>query len=108
MQSLVLLDVQRLVAHDEVVISSHGYEELAADDISVQDILHSISEAIVVEDYPIFGKGACVLVLQEDKNRQPVHVVWGIARGKVSPAVIITAYCPDPEKWADNFTRRKK
>jgi hypothetical protein len=60
------------------------------------------------DDYPAFGKGASVLVLQEDKNRQPVHVVWRIARGKVSPAVLITAYRPDPEKWADNFTRRKK
>ena len=108
MQSLVLMDVQRLVVYDEVVISSHGYEELAADDISVQDVLHSISEAVVVEDYPTFSKGACVLVLQEDKNRQPVHVVWGIARGKVSPAVLITAYRPDPENWADNFTRRKR
>lgn len=43
MQSLVLMDVQRLVAYDEVVISSHGYEELSSDDISVQNVLHSIS-----------------------------------------------------------------
>jgi len=49
-----------------------------------------------------------VLVLQEDKNRQPVHVVWGIASGKVSPAVLITAYRPEPDKWDDNFTRRKR
>jgi len=33
------MDVQRLVAQTEVVISSHGYEELAADDISVQDVV---------------------------------------------------------------------
>jgi len=103
-----LMNVQRLVANNEVVISSHGYEELAADDIFVQDILHSINSAVVVEDYPAFRKGACVLVLQEDQNRQPVHVVWGIARGKVSPAVLITAYRPDPDKWDDNFTRRKR
>jgi hypothetical protein len=103
-----LMNVQRLVANNDVVISSHGYEELAADDIFVQDILHSINRAVVVEDYPTFRKGACVLVLQEDQNRQPVHVVWGIARGKVSPAVLITAYRPDPEKWDDNFTRRKR
>ena len=108
LQSLVLMDIQRLVAQNEVVISSYGYEELAADDIFVQDVLLSISEAVVVEDYPAFGKGPCVLVLQEDNNRQPVHVVWGIARGKVSPAVLITAYRPDPEKWVDDFTRRKK
>ncbi|MEI7696115.1 MAG: DUF4258 domain-containing protein [Chlorobium sp.] len=105
---MVLMDVQRLVAQNDVVISSHGYEELAADDLSVQDVLHSINGAIVVEDYPTFSKGPCVLVLQEDKNGQPVHVFWGIASGKVSPAVLITAYRPDPDKWSDNFTRRKR
>ena len=33
----------------------------------------------------VWSNGPCVLVLQEDKNRQPVHIVWGIARGKESP-----------------------
>jgi hypothetical protein len=36
----------------------------------------------------------------------PVHTVWGIPKDKKNPAVLITAYRPDPEKWSDDFKRR--
>jgi hypothetical protein len=108
LQSFTLQKIIGLIAENAVVISSHGYEELAADNIFVQDMLQSVSRAVVVEDYPDFTKGPCVLVLQEDRNKKPVHVVWGISKGKASPAVLITAYRPDPEKWTDNYSRRKQ
>lgn len=34
-------------------------------------------------------------------------VVSGIPKSQSSPAVVITAYRPDPERWTDNFKRRK-
>lgn len=102
-----LRKIQELVTAKEIVISSHGYDELAADNVFVQDLLDSLAAAIVVEEYPDFYKGPCILLLQEDSERRPVHVVWGIAKGKTSPAVLITAYRPDPELWEDDFKRRK-
>jgi hypothetical protein len=99
--------VLALVARQEVVVSDHGYDELAADDIPVQDILTGVRDAIVVEDYPTCAKGPCVLVLQQDRQGQAVHVVWGIPKDAVSPAVIVTEYRPDPARWTDNFMRRK-
>ena len=38
-----------------------------------------------------------MLVLQHDGQGQSIHVVWGIARSTTSPAVVVTAYRPDPD-----------
>ncbi len=100
--------IKSLVTRNEVQISEHGYDELAADDILVDDILAGVQIGIVVEDYPDYAKGPCVLVLQYDLQQESLHVLWGIPKGKSSPAVVITAYRPDASKWTDDFMRRKK
>jgi hypothetical protein len=43
---------------------------------------------------------------QSGQNK-PVHVIWGIPKGKDSPAVLVTAYRPDPERWSDDFLGRR-
>jgi len=96
-----------LIDRKEVLISDHGYDELAEDDIVVREVLGGASAAVMVEDYPDYPKGPCILVLQKDSLGNPIHVVWGIPRGEASPAVLVTAYRPDTERWSDNFTRRK-
>ena len=100
--------VRELVASEDVRISEHGYDELSDDDILVRDLLSGINAAIVVEDYPTFPKGPAVLVLQFDSDNRPIHVVWGISKGVTSPAVLVTAYRPDPAKWNEHFTERRK
>lgn len=99
--------IHELVAAREVRISEHGYDELAEDGILVGEILTSVADATVIEDYPDYPKGPCVLVLQRSGDGQPIHAVWGIPRGEASPAVLVTAYKPDPAKWTDDFKRRK-
>ena len=99
--------VKALVRKGEVRISDHGYDELADDNLSARDVVSGLTGAGLLEDYPDFSKGPCVLVLESDQEDQPIHAVWGIPKGKTSPAVLVTAYRPDPRQWTDDFRRRK-
>ena len=106
--SKTLEQVRALVARGEVRVSLHGYEELAADGVHMHDIIDGLDTAVVVEDYPNYPKGPCVLVLEQDRASQPIHVVWGIPAGQHSPAVVVTAYRPDPTTWDETWQRRRR
>lgn len=95
-----------LVARREVLVSDHRYDELAADGILVRDVRAAVREGIVVEEYPAYHKGPCVPVLQRDHDGEPIHVLWGIPSQADSPAVVVTAYRPDANRWAEGFLRR--
>jgi hypothetical protein len=99
--------VKALVAQGKARVSEHGYDELAADRILVTDVLDGIGSAVTVEDYPQFAKGPSVLVLQRDASGRAIHVLWGIPKGRLEPAVVVTAYRPDPARWSNDFTKRK-
>jgi hypothetical protein len=55
--SAFLIRVRALVRSGEVRLSLHGFRELAADDILLDDIVGSIENAVVIEEYPTFAKG---------------------------------------------------
>jgi len=100
--------IRQLLAAAEVRISEHGYDELSADGLTVREIIAGIAGADLVEEYPDYPKGPSILVLQRDSAGKPVHVVWGIPRGYTSPAVLVTAYRPDPQKWESDYVRRRQ
>jgi len=105
--STTLHRVRELTAAGDIKISDHGYDELSSDGLTVSEVVHGLETAEVVEDYPTFGKGPCVLVLQRDARGAPLHALWGIPKDLDRPAVLITAYRPDPAKWAGDFKVRR-
>ena len=106
--SQTLEAIRRLVASGDVRISEHGYDELSDDNITVRDLLNGVRAAILIEDYPEFAKGAAVLALQLDGMERPVHAVRGIPKGFTAPAVLVTAYRPNPALWNESFTERRQ
>lgn len=102
-----LEQIKRLALAGEVRISDHGYDELANDNLTAREVLEGLGQAFIIEDYPEYPKGASVLTFQHDLNEQPIHVVWGIPKGHDTPAVLVTAYRPDPARWSADFVERK-
>lgn len=104
--SQFLNQITELVNKGTVRISEHGYDELSNDNLTVKELINGIEEAKIVEEYPDYPKGKCILVLQEDKNGSPIHALWGIPKGFEEPAVLITSYRPDPKRWNKTFRKR--
>lgn len=86
----LLTRMQDLVANGQVRVSEHGYDELADDGVTVREAISGIHGAVIVEEYPKYPKGACVLALQCARDGSPIHVVWGIPKEHEEPVVLVT------------------
>lgn len=68
-----------LITAGDVRISEHGYDALADDGLTVDELLAGVGSAVIVEEYPEYPKGAAVLVLPADSRRQPGSCCVGYA-----------------------------
>jgi hypothetical protein len=66
--SQILATIQALLKRGEYLVSRHGYRELAADDIVLDEILAGVGAAVIVEDYPDPRREPSGLVLQRDQK----------------------------------------
>ena len=104
--SETLRRIQTLVLSGDYLVSNHGFDELAKDGILPSEALAGVAAAVVIEDYPDRRRGPSVLALQHDGRGRPMHILWAIPTGQRRPAVLVTAYRPDPDLWDNDFKKR--
>jgi hypothetical protein len=105
--SATLEQVRSCVGRRAVRVSDHADEQIADDSLSLPDILAGVGEAVVVEDYPDAARGPSVLALHRLRDGEAVHVVWAFRKGTSEPAVLVTAWIPDPHLWSPDFLTRR-
>jgi Domain of unknown function (DUF4258) len=105
--SEILRRVQTLVLSGDYLVSDHGFNALEEDAIVASEAIAGIAAATPIEDYPDRSRGPSVLALQHDGSGRAIHVVWAIPVGERRPAVLVTAYRPNPALWDSEFGKRK-
>ena len=99
--------VRQNIASGDMIVVRHAAAQLKRRGISVEDVIAGVAAGEVIEDYPHDDAGPAVLLLQRDATGLPLHVIWRIEAATAGPALLITAYRPDPGQWsADLRTRR--
>lgn len=98
-----IAEIRRLASIGEYRITVHGHEEMAAESIRLDDLLHAIATGSIIEDYPTHRRGPCCLLYGKDANGRDVHVV---CTSGAAILVIITVYLPRPPKWLSPTQRR--
>jgi hypothetical protein len=68
----------------------HALREAEADGLALEQIKTATLAGECIEDYPDDPRGPSCLV-----------------RGWVPEAILITVYLPDPQRWSDDFGRRR-
>jgi hypothetical protein len=97
-----LIGIRTRAAAGQLRVTQHAQQEMVAENITLDDILHAISAATLLEDYPTHRRGACALLYGRDPHGRDLHIVCTTANPML---VIITVYEPRRPKWVSPTQR---
>ncbi len=103
-RDMVAARLRKQAAADAIRITVHAHQEMAEEDISLEEVREVLLDAQVVEDYPEHKRGPCCLVCQRTSRGRYVHVVCTTS---LEVAIIITVYEPREPKWVTPLERGK-
>lgn len=93
------------IKNNSIRITNHAFDEARNDDLKISEILNSVLNGEIIEDYPTdFPLPSC-LIMGNSMSNEPIHSVWGYNMNSKS-AILITVYRPASEKWVAWKTRR--
>jgi hypothetical protein len=96
--------IRSQAATQNIRITQHAQQEMVEEAILLDDVLHSLGHAQLLEDYPDHPRGACCLLNGVDQAGRNIHIVCTTAQERL---IIITVYLPVPPKWVSPTQRRK-
>ncbi len=106
----VAVDIQKIInaiRNTRIRITDHADEAAQADHLSFDEIFFSVLQGQVIEDCPTDKPYPSCLIYGNSFTGEPIHSIWAY-NSKTEWAVLITVYRPDPERWINWQTRRKR
>lgn len=100
-------DLAEAIGRNHVRVTDHADEEAHADALALDDVFSSVLRGEIIEDYPDDRPFPSCLVFGLTFRGEPVHSVWAY-NFENRWAVLITVYRPDPGRWDNWRTRRRK
>jgi hypothetical protein len=89
-----------------VRVSSHALAEAGEDGLMLDDIEAACLAGECIEDYPTDSRGPSCLVRGQRADGSVLHALWGFDAPS-RQAILITVYLPDPQRWTDDFRKRR-
>jgi hypothetical protein len=96
MDNEILNLLKSAITAKELELTMHAAKEVYEESITPEEILQSLANGQILENYPDHRRGACCLVYGSTNTGRSLHVVCTTAR---KPVLIITVYEPRLPKW---------
>jgi len=100
----ILARIQEAITTGQVKISLHAAEEALTKEISRAEILETLQNAVILEDYPTWWLGPCCLLYGQTKTGRHLHIISSYSH---LPVTIVTVYEPGQPKWITPTQRRQ-
>ena len=99
-------DIQTKIASEQFELFKHAVDQSIIRQIRLHEIVEAIANGQIIEDYPNDKYAPSFLICGVTPTGKTIHIQSSYPS---RPLVkIITVYEPDPNKWNNNFTVRRK
>ena len=100
-----ILNIKELYEADKIEITKHMFQRMQKRGISISEIREVINSGEIIEEYPEDYPYPSCLILGHTKRERVIHIVMGTGDDRLW---LITAYCPETEKWDSDFRVRRE
>jgi heterodisulfide reductase subunit C len=102
----LIVEIRCKFAEEQFEFSKHAVDQSILRQIRVQEIREAITNGQVIEDYPEDKYGPSCLICGLTQAQRPIHVQCSYPSRSLIK--IITVDEPDPQRWNNDFTQRRR